>query len=141
MEENIQQAIFAGGCFWGVEHLLQKRDGVIKVTSGYIGGKTINPTYEMVCSGSTGHAEAVEVLFDRNQISYRELAQLFFEIHDPTHLNHQGPDVGTQYRSEIFYNSQEQKEIAIELIETLKQKGYNLCNHLLPCRRLSSKLL
>lgn len=125
-------AIFAGGCFWGVEHLLQNQPGVISVTSGYTGGSVKDPTYEMVCSGTTGHAEAVEVVFDKNQISFRKLTQLFFEIHDPTQLNRQGPDIGTQYRSEIFFKDQEQRKVAEELKETLKLKGYNIVTQITP---------
>ncbi|MEA4867542.1 MAG: bifunctional methionine sulfoxide reductase B/A protein [Bacteroidia bacterium] len=130
--EKRDTAIFAGGCFWGVEHLLQNQPGVISVTSGYTGGSVKNPTYEMVCSGTTGHAEAVEVVFDKNQVSYRKLAQLFFEIHDPTQLNRQGPDIGTQYRSGIFFKDQEQRKIAEELKETLKLKGYNVVTQITP---------
>jgi peptide methionine sulfoxide reductase msrA/msrB len=125
-------AFFAGGCFWGVEHLLQNQPGVISVTSGYTGGSVKDPTYEMVCSGTTGHAEAVEVVFDKNQISFRKLTQLFFEIHDPTQLNRQGPDIGTQYRSEIFFKDQEQRKVAEELKETLKLKGYNVVTQITP---------
>ncbi len=121
-----ERAIFAGGCFWGVEHLLQQKWGVLAVVSGYIGGTIKNPSYQEVCTGATGHAEAVEVLFDANQIGYRELAKLFFEIHDPTQEGGQGPDIGDQYRSEIFYISLEQKLIAEELIGILKQKGYDV---------------
>lgn len=129
---KIERAIFAGGCFWGVEHLLQNREGVISVKSGYIGGSVPNPTYKMVCSGTTGHAEAVEVEYDSSIISYRELAQLFFEIHDPTQRDGQGPDLGNQYRSEIFYLSLEQKEIAMELISILKSKGYDVATEVTP---------
>ena len=121
-----ERAIFAGGCFWGVEHLLQQKQGVISVVSGYTGGRVKNPTYKEICTGMTGHAEAVEVVYDANQISYRDLAKLFFEIHDPTQLDRQGPDVGNQYRSEVFYTNDEQKEIASELIDTLIRKGYDV---------------
>ena len=107
-----ERAIFAGGCFWGVEYMLGKVDGVKSIRSGYIGGHTENPTYEQVCSHKTGHAEAVEVEFDPSKVSYETLARLFFEIHDPTQLDGQGPDLGDQYRSEIFYTTPEQKEVA-----------------------------
>jgi peptide methionine sulfoxide reductase msrA/msrB len=123
---NVSRAIFAGGCFWGVEYYMQQKKGVISVTSGYIGGHKDNPTYEEVCSHTTGHAEAVEIIFDPNQVTYEELARLFFEIHDPTQVDGQGPDIGNQYRSEIFYIDDEQKKIAENLISILKSKGYKV---------------
>ncbi len=129
-KENI--AIFAGGCFWGVEHLMQRQKGVISVESGYTGGSTENPTYEQVCSQIGGHAEAVRIVFDNKLTDYKTLAKLFFEIHDPTQLNRQGPDVGLQYRSEIFYLTEEQKEIAERLIATLKNKGFDVKTKLTP---------
>jgi len=124
--ENIEVAIFAGGCFWGVEHLLQQRKGVISVTNGYTGGTTENPSYAEVCEGNTGHVEAVEVIYDASQVDYETLAKLFFEIHDPTQTDRQGPDIGEQYRSEIFYKNEKQKEVAEKLIKTLKAKGYKV---------------
>lgn len=124
--EKTETAIFAGGCFWGVEYWMKKEPGVISVESGYIGGKTERPTYEEVCYKNTGHAEAVKVVFDPSKVSYETLAILFFEIHDPTQLNRQGPDVGDQYRSEVFYTTPQQKEIAEELIACLKAKGYDV---------------
>lgn len=121
-----QKAYFAGGCFWGVDYWLKKEKGVLSVTSGFMGGKTKNPTYEQVCTGKTGHAETVEVEFDPNKISYEKLAKLFFEIHDPTQVNRQGPDVGSQYRSAIFYVDDEQKSTTNKLIEQLRKKGFNV---------------
>nr|WP_082667123.1 bifunctional methionine sulfoxide reductase B/A protein [Gabonibacter massiliensis] len=123
-ELKTDTAIFAGGCFWGVEYFMQKAPGVLTVESGYIGGETDHPTYEDVCRKNTGHAEAVRVVFDASQTTYEALAKLFFEIHDPTQLNRQGPDRGEQYRSEIFYANPQQKEVAEKLIERLKTKGY-----------------
>ncbi|MFA5540626.1 MAG: peptide-methionine (S)-S-oxide reductase MsrA [Bacteroidales bacterium] len=124
MEENIQQAIFAGGCFWGVEHLMQKKEGVIDAVSGYTGGDEEHPTYREVCLDMTNHIEAVRIRFNPNIISYRDLAKFFFEIHDPEQEDGQGPDHGEQYRSEIFYLNDEQRDIALELIEILKEKGF-----------------
>lgn len=131
-KEKTEIAIFAGGCFWGVEHLLAKQPGVLSVESGYIGGKTENPTYEQVTSHTTGHAEAVRVKFDPAKISYEKLARLFFEIHDPTQLNRQGPDVGDQYRSEVFYTTPAQKQIAEKLIAELRTKGYKVVTRVTP---------
>jgi len=114
-------AIFAGGCFWGVEYFLQKSPGVISVTSGYIGGHVKNPSYREVCTGTTGHAEAVKVIYNSEKTSFETLLKLFLEIHDPTQIGGQGPDLGDQYRSEIFYLNEEQKK----LIEDVKK--LNLC--------------
>lgn len=119
-------AIFAGGCFWGVEHLMQQQQGVESVVSGYIGGKVENPKYEDVKRQGTGHAEAVLITFDPDIVSYEELAKLFFEIHDPTQEGGQGPDIGNQYRSEVFYNSPDQKAVAEKLIAILKSKGLDV---------------
>ena len=116
-------AIFAGGCFWGVEYYMHKIPGVISTKVGYIGGHLKNPTYRDVCSHTTGYAEAVRVIFDPSKSSYETIARMFFDIHDPTQLNRQGPDIGDQYRSEIFYLDSSQKETAEMLIELLKQKG------------------
>ncbi|MFC1608048.1 bifunctional methionine sulfoxide reductase B/A protein [Candidatus Latescibacterota bacterium] len=127
---STEKAYFAGGCFWGVEHLLQQERGVISVRSGYIGGHKKNPTYKEVCSGATGHAEAVEVVFDPDEVTYEKLARLFFEIHDPTQINGQGPDIGPQYRSAVFYTSEEQKETTERLIRLLENKGYRIATKL-----------
>ena len=126
----VEQAIFAGGCFWGVEHWFAAIKGVRNVTSGYTGGTVKNPTYQQVCTGRTGHAEAVRIEFDPAQVSYEELARLFFEIHDPTELNFQGPDLGPQYRSAIFYFSDRQKQTAEKLIAELKARRYKVVTEL-----------
>jgi peptide methionine sulfoxide reductase msrA/msrB len=119
-------AIFAGGCFWGVEYYMHKLKGVKSVVSGYTGGHKDHPTYEEVCSGTTGHYEAVEVVFDPSVVSYETVARQFFEIHDPTQWNHQGPDFGEQYRSAVFYRNEDQKKTAEKLIALLKEKGYKV---------------
>jgi peptide methionine sulfoxide reductase msrA/msrB len=119
-------AIFAGGCFWGVEYFLQKAPGVISVTSGYTGGTVKNPTYNEVCTGNTGHAEAVKVIYDSGKTTYENLLKLFLEIHDPTQVGHQGPDIGDQYRSEIFYLNDEQKKTAEKDLNILRDKGLKI---------------
>ena len=119
-------AYFAGGCFWGVEHLLQEVGGVTDVRSGYMGGHTETPTYGEVSSGRTGHAETVEVIYDPKHTTFEELARLFFEIHDPTQVDRQGPDRGSQYRSAIFYVDDEQRLTAERLIGILKEKGHDV---------------
>lgn len=125
-----QTAYFAAGCFWGVEYYFRKEEGVISANVGYMGGKKENPTYQDVCYRNSGHAETVEVIFDPAKTTYEKLAKLFFEIHDPTQVNRQGPDVGEQYRSAIFYKSEEQKETAERLIKILEEKGYNVATEL-----------
>ncbi len=117
-------AVFAGGCFWGVEHLMKKAPGVISAKSGYIGGKTENPDYRSVCAGETGHLEAVEVVFDPSRISFAELAKLFFEIHDFSQTDGQGPDIGNQYLSAIFPTTPQQRKAAEEIIVELGNMGY-----------------
>ncbi|HEY3473337.1 MAG TPA: peptide-methionine (S)-S-oxide reductase MsrA [Anaerolineales bacterium] len=119
MNTNLQTATLAGGCFWCLEAVYDEIKGVHSVESGYAGGHMDNPTYREICSGTTGHAEVVQVHFDPNVVSYRDLLNVFFAIHDPTTLNRQGADVGTQYRSAIFYHDEEQKRIAEELIKEL----------------------
>ena len=117
-------ALFAGGCFWGVEDAFRKTPGVCEAVSGYSGGSTPDPDYEQVCGGRTGHAETVRVTFDPSRVSYKQLARLFFEIHDPTQLDRQGPDVGSQYRSAVFYLDETQKAVAEKLVAKLKMLGY-----------------
>ena len=114
-------ATFAGGCFWCVEAVFERVDGVNKVVSGYTGGDVKNPSYREVSSGNTGHAEAVQITYDPSEVSYRELLEIFFKTHNPTTLNRQGADVGTQYRSEIFYHDPEQKKLAEYYIKKLDE--------------------
>lgn len=122
-EKKIETATFAGGCFWCTEAVFLELKGVESVMPGYIGGYTINPTYKDICQGDTGHAEAIQIYFDAEVISFGELLELFFATHDPTTLNRQGNDVGTQYRSEIFYHNDEQKEISEDFIRFLNQEA------------------
>lgn len=126
MKEKIQKADFGGGCFWGVEEAFRTEAKVIKTTVGYEGGHVDNPTYEQVCTHTTGHAETVQVEYDPNTTSYTELLDIFFKHHDPTQLNRQGPDVGDSYRSVIFYHNEDQKKAAEEKIaEITKSKKYS----------------
>ncbi len=121
---GLETAVLGGGCFWCIEAVFQQVKGVSSVESGYAGGDVENPTYEQVCSGNTGHAEVVRVSFDPDEISYRKLLEVFFYVHDPTTLNRQGNDVGTQYRSIILYTSPEQEKIAKELIGELEEQKF-----------------
>lgn len=129
-----QTAVFAGGCFWGVEHLMKEVKGVLSTQCGYTGGDLSNPLYEDVCTGQTGHFEAVRIVFDPQIVSYEDLAKLFFEIHDPTQTNGQGPDIGQQYYSAVFYSNEEQKQTIEKLVSILKNKGYRVATQLLPLK-------
>ncbi len=124
--EDQRFAYFAGGCFWGVEHYLEAMDGVLDVDSGYMGGTVDNPTYEQVLEHTTGHLEAVRVRFDPAKVSFREVAKRFFEIHDPTQRDGQGPDIGNQYLSAVFYTDAEQRKDTEELIGLLEERGYDV---------------
>jgi peptide-methionine (S)-S-oxide reductase len=121
--EKKEVATLAAGCFWCVEAIFQQLEGVIDVKSGYAGGKIKNPTYKQVCEGDTGHAEVIQIVYDSNKITFKQLLEVFFKTHDPTTLNRQGADEGTQYRSSIFYHSSEQKEIADKIIKELDTSG------------------
>src|SRR5262249_19181238 len=131
-EQRHLRAFFAGGCFWGVEALMRKLPGVVRTRVGYMGGVTVDPTYEEVCSDQTGHAEVVELFFDSAWTDYEAIAKTFFEVHDPTQRLGQGPDIGSQYRSAIFYLEKEQKEIAGKLIALLRERGYDVVTDLAP---------
>ncbi|MEO8235900.1 MAG: peptide-methionine (S)-S-oxide reductase MsrA [Flavobacterium sp.] len=123
IENGKETAIFAGGCFWCTEAVFLELNGVESIKPGYIGGKTENPTYEDVCSGTTGHAEAIKIIFDPSKISYGELLEVFFATHDPTTINRQGADMGSQYRSEVFYTNTKQKETALAYIKQLNDEN------------------
>jgi peptide-methionine (S)-S-oxide reductase len=123
VEKGMEVATLAGGCFWCTEAIFLELKGVSKVVSGYIGGTTTNPTYKDICTGTTGHAEAIQITFDPKIVSFGELLEIFFATHDPTTLNRQGNDVGTQYRSAIFYHTEEQKEKSIRFKEELNKSG------------------
>ena len=129
---NQAKAYYAGGCFWGVEHLFQGHQGVLDAVSGYMGGDVANPTYQEVCTGRTGHLEAVEVTYDPSQASFEDLTKFFFEIHDPTQANGQGPDIGPQYLSAVFYSTEEEKQTAQSLVNILKGKGFDIVTQLIP---------
>ena len=119
---HLEIATLAGGCFWCIESAFSQLKGITSTTSGYMGGSTIKPTYEEVCSGETGHAEVVQLAFERTMISYQEILEIFFTLHDPTQLNRQGNDVGTQYRSAIFYHNELQYAIAKKTLKTMRDE-------------------
>jgi peptide methionine sulfoxide reductase msrA/msrB len=127
-----EEAIFAGGCFWGIEYYLQKYPGVLKTEVGYTAGHLDHPSYEAICNGTTGHVEAIRVIFDSNKLSYEQLTRYFFEIHDPTQTEGQAPDFGEQYLSMIFYYDKKQKEIAENLIKILTKQGYQVATRVRP---------
>jgi len=130
--EGQEVAVLASGCFWGTEFYLQKIPGVLATTCGYTGGMVKNPTYREVCSKRTGHYEAVHVVFDPAQVSFEEIARVFFETHDPTQRNGQGPDIGPQYRSAVFFQDQAQREVSEKLVGLLEAKGYDVATEILP---------
>ncbi len=125
MERKIEKAAFGAGCFWGVEEGFSKIGGVVSTAVGYMGGNLKNPTYKNVCAGKTGHAETVQAEYDPRKVSYEKLLEVFWKMHDPTSLNRQGPDIGAQYRSVIFYYTQEQKEIAEKSKSRIQKKFKN----------------
>lgn len=129
---DTEEAILAGGCFWGVEYYFNQLPGVVKTEVGYLGGLTVEPTYEQVCTGATGHLEALRVVYDCKQLDYQTVIQYFFEIHDPTQVGGQGPDIGPQYQSAIFYHDQIQHQMAQSIIERLKKNGYPVVTALRP---------
>jgi len=129
------KAVFGGGCFWCLDAVFRRVKGVNDVIVGYAGGRRPNPTYEQVCTGVTGHAEVVMIDYDENEITYDKLLDIFFDIHDPTQLNRQGNDVGTQYRSIILYLNDEQKEKALKKIEELKNNGINAVTEVKPLEK------
>ena len=130
-KEGLSYAYFAGGCFWGVEYYLQKLNGVKEVISGFMGGHVKNPSYYEVVRSDTGHLETVKVIYDKNKISYEELAKAFFEIHDPTQTNGQGPDIGKQYLSAIFVNSEEERKTVTKLVGELETNGYKIATKII----------
>ena len=128
--QNIKKAYLAAGCFWGVEYHFAKLSGVISAVSGYMGGNMPNPSYEMACTGFSGHLEVVEVSYDENIVSYESILKLFFEIHNFTQTNGQGPDIGPQYLSAIFYANEDEKETCEKVIKVLEDKGFKVATSL-----------
>lgn len=131
MKHETAFAYFAGGCFWGVEYYFNKEEGVLDALSGFMGGHTKNPTYQDICYKDTGHLEVVEVKYNPEVISYESLTKLFFEIHDPTQTNGQGPDIGSQYLSAVFVNDDEEKKVVEKLIIQLEKKGLHVATEIL----------
>ncbi|WNY25382.1 peptide-methionine (S)-S-oxide reductase MsrA [Methanolapillus millepedarum] len=129
---QISKAYFASGCFWGTEYHFQRKPGVISTTVGYMGGSVPSPSYPLVCTGTTGHVEAVEVVYDENIVSYEELVRLFFETHNFTQENGQGPDIGSQYLSRIYYTDELQKQMAETYVRILTGLGYDVATEILP---------
>ncbi len=127
----MKQAYFAGGCFWGVEYFFENYKGVQSAVSGYMGGDINNPSYQKVCVGDTGHFEVVKVTYDEEKVSFEELAKFFFEIHNPEQTDGQGPDIGSQYLSAVFYNNEDEKQITIKLIKELENKGMKIATKLI----------
>ena len=132
---SYKKAYFAGGCFWGVEYWFSKQNGVLSANSGYMGGDLENPTYQDVCYRDTGHIETVEVTYNPDIISYRDLVKLFFEIHNPEQADGQGPDIGSQYISAIFYNNIEERETIFELIDKLEESGMSIVTKLIDAKK------
>ncbi len=130
-QSNLSRAYFAGGCFWGVEYYLEKIDGVEEVSSGFMGGKVKDPTYRQVVRTDTGHLETVEVVYDPQKVSYETLVKTFFEIHDPTQADGQGPDIGSQYLSAVFVNNKEERSVVNKLIKILENKGFKIATQVL----------
>ncbi|WP_058480774.1 bifunctional methionine sulfoxide reductase B/A protein [Legionella waltersii] len=128
---DTEEAILAGGCFWGVEYYLKQIPGVLKVESGYTGGHVVEPSYEDVCTGNSGHYEAVRVVYDPSKTNYHDVLKCFFETHDPTQVDGQGPDIGYQYKSAVFYYNEDQKKEALSLIKELTNRGYQVATKLL----------
>jgi len=132
--QDTEEAIFAAGCFWGVEYLFKKLSGVLATEVGYTGGQVDQPSYKAVCAGDTGHYEAIRVLYDPSKIDFKKIAKYFFEIHDFSQVNGQGPDIGQQYFSAVFFYDEQQKKIANELIQILTEKKYSVATKILPAK-------